>query len=65
MTDNNNPDNESIDESNEKKKPWKTRIERDIIMHKDIKDSSLQGGKIIGYKLSLFNVMKKSFINNN
>ena len=31
-----------------KKKPWKTRMERDIIMHKDIKEAGLQGGKAIG-----------------
>jgi len=37
----------------EKKKPWKTRMERDIIMHKDVKDSGLQGGKIMGNKFSL------------
>ena len=38
----------------EKKKPWKTPIERDIMMHEDIKVSGLQGGKILGEKLSLF-----------
>jgi hypothetical protein len=37
-----------------KKKPWKTKIERDIRMHEDIKVSGLQGGKIIAEKLSLF-----------
>jgi hypothetical protein len=37
-----------------KKKPWKTKIERDIIMHEDIKVSGLQGGKIIAEKLALF-----------
>ena len=42
-----------IDAPKEKKKPWKTRVERDIIMHKDIKESGLQGGKIIGEKISL------------
>ena len=36
------------------KKPWKTRLERDIIMHEDIKESGLQSGKIIGEKLALF-----------
>jgi hypothetical protein len=36
-----------------KKKPWKTKVERDIIMHEDIKVSGQQGGKIIGEKLSL------------
>lgn len=38
----------------DKKKPWKTRVERDIILHDDIKTSGLQGGKILGDKLSLF-----------
>ena len=42
-----------IDVTKEKKKPWKTRMERDIIMHKNIKESGLQGGKVIGNKLSL------------
>ena len=42
-----------IDASKEKKKPWKTRMERDIIYSKDIKESSIQGGKVIGEKLSL------------
>ena len=40
-----------INYSKEKKKPWKTRVERDIIMHKDIKEVGLQGGKVIGDKL--------------
>ena len=31
-----------------KKKPWKTQIERDIMLHKDIKEASLQGGKAFG-----------------
>jgi len=43
-----------IGENINKKKPWKTRIERDIILHEDLKESGLQGGKIIGNKLSLF-----------
>ncbi len=42
-----------INYSKEKKKPWKTRVERDIIMHKDIKEVGLQGGKVIGDKLIL------------
>ena len=38
-----------------KKKQWKaTKVERDIIMHDDIRVSGLQGGKIIGNKLALF-----------
>jgi hypothetical protein len=36
------------------KKPWKTRMERDIIMHEDVRASGLQGGKILADKLSLF-----------
>ena len=31
-----------------KKKPWKTKMKRDIILHKDIKEAYLQGGKAIG-----------------
>jgi hypothetical protein len=42
-----------IDSSKVKKKPWKTRIERDIIYSKNIKESAIQGGKVIGEKLSL------------
>jgi hypothetical protein len=42
-----------IDGSKMKKRPWKTRVERDIIMHDDLKDSGLQGGKVIGDKLAL------------
>lgn len=43
-----------IDNTNVNKKPWKTRMKRDIIMHKDVKEAGLQGGKVIGDKLSLF-----------
>jgi hypothetical protein len=32
----------------------RNKIERDISMSKDIKESGLQGGKVIGDKLSLF-----------
>ena len=31
-----------------KKKPWKSRMERDIIMLKDLKEAGLQAGKAIG-----------------
>jgi hypothetical protein len=31
-----------------KKNPWKTRMERDIMLHKDIKEAYLQGGKAVG-----------------
>ena len=37
-----------------KKKTWKTRVERDIKFSKDIKESGLQGGKVIGHNLALF-----------
>ena len=37
-----------------KKKPWKTRVERDIKFSKDIKEAGLQGGKAIGNNFSLF-----------
>ena len=37
-----------------KKKPWKTRVERDIKFSKDIKEAGLEGGKVIGNNLSLF-----------
>jgi hypothetical protein len=43
-----------IDNTKLKKKTWKSRIERDIIMHDDLKKSGLHGGKVIGDKLSLF-----------
>ena len=37
-----------VEDVKDKKKPWKTKVERDSIMHKDLKESSLQGGKVIG-----------------
>ena len=30
-----------------KKKPWKTGMEREIILHKDIKDAGFNGGKAL------------------
>jgi hypothetical protein len=42
-----------VEDVKDKKKPWKTKVERDIIMHKDLKESGLQGGKAIGNNLSL------------
>ena len=36
------------------KKPYKTKIERDIRFSKDIKVSGIQGGKVIGNNLALF-----------
>jgi hypothetical protein len=31
-----------------KKKPWKTRMERDVVFSKDITEAYFQGGKAIG-----------------
>ena len=31
-----------------KKRPWKSRMERDIILHKDIAEAYTQGGKALG-----------------
>ena len=31
-----------------KKKPWKTRMERDIILHKDLAEAYYQRGKTMG-----------------
>ena len=46
-----------INYSKEKKKPWKTRVERDIIMHKDIKEVGLQVGKVIGENYPYFHLL--------
>jgi hypothetical protein len=46
-----------IGETKQKKKPWKTRMERDIIMHKDLKKAGLQGGKVMGDNLALLAVI--------
>ena len=37
-----------IDGTKTKKKPWKTRIERDIMLNRDISEAYYQGGKAIG-----------------
>lgn len=37
-----------IDSVKSKKKPWKNKIERDIILHRDIAEAYTQGGKAIG-----------------
>ena len=42
-----------VEDVKDKKKTWKTKVERDVIMHKDLKESGLQGGKVIGNNLSL------------
>ena len=31
-----------------KKKPWKTQMERDIMLNKDLKEAYSQGGKAVG-----------------
>ena len=35
-------------------RPWKTKMERDIIQHEDLKVSGLQGGKALGEHMALF-----------
>ncbi len=42
-----------LDTPKQAKKPWKTQVERDIIMHEDIEESGLEGGKVIAEKLAL------------
>ena len=43
-----------------KKKPWKSRLERDIILHKDISEAYTQGGKALGETVErLFKKTKK------
>ena len=37
-----------MDGTKVKKNPWKSRMERDIMLHKDIKEAGLQGGKALG-----------------
>ena len=37
-----------LDNTKVKKKPWKTRMERDIILNKDLNEAYVQGGKAIG-----------------
>jgi len=39
------------------KKPYKTKIERDVQMSEDIKVSGIQGGKVIGHNLALFSLI--------
>jgi hypothetical protein len=41
----------------EKKKPWKTRVERDVILHDDISKSGVHGGKIIAEKLYILSLI--------
>jgi hypothetical protein len=42
-----------MDGAKQKGKPWKTRIERDIKFSEDIKESGIQGGKVIGENLAI------------
>jgi hypothetical protein len=37
-----------LDNTKVKKKPWKTRMERDIILNKDIAEAYYQKGKVMG-----------------
>jgi len=37
-----------IDSTKTKKKPWKTQMERDIMLNKDLKEAYYQGGKAVG-----------------
>ena len=37
-----------MDVTKVKKKPWKSRLERDIMLHKDLSESYTQGGKALG-----------------
>lgn len=47
-----------IDCAKPKKNPWKSRMERDIILHRDIVEAYTQGGKAIG------EVMRKQITKN-
>lgn len=37
-----------LDNTKVKKKPWKTKMERDIILNKDIAEAYYQKGKVMG-----------------
>jgi len=37
-----------IEKTKVKKKPWKTKMEREIILLKDLKEAYIQGGKAVG-----------------
>ena len=49
-----------IDGAKDRKKPWKSRMERDIILHRDITVAYTQGGKAIGDILKKKKINKKS-----
>ena len=38
-----------MDDTRTKKKPWKSRMERDIMLHKDMTEAITQGGKALGH----------------
>jgi hypothetical protein len=49
-----------MDVTKVKKKPWKSRLERDIMLHKDISEAYTQGGKALGNTIDkLFKKTKK------
>jgi hypothetical protein len=49
-----------MDVTKVKKKPWKSRLERDIMLHKDISEAYTHGGKALGEAVDrLFNKPKK------
>ena len=49
-----------MDVTKVKKKPWKSRLERDIMLHKDISEAYTQGGKALGETVDkLFKKTKK------
>jgi hypothetical protein len=37
-----------LDDTRVKKKPWKSQMERDIMLHTDLKEVITQGGKAFG-----------------
>jgi hypothetical protein len=37
-----------MDNTKLKRKPWKNKMERDILFSKDLKEAGLQGGKAFG-----------------
>jgi hypothetical protein len=49
-----------MDVTKVKKKPWKSRLERDIMLHKDISEAYTYGGKALGEAVDkLFKKTKK------
>lgn len=49
-----------MDDTKVKRKPWKSRLERDILLHKDISEAYTQGGKVIGEAVyKIFNKPQK------